>query len=76
MGRPAKFTRQRRELILQLLGAGASRRSAAAASGIDHSTLTKWIRRGERARHPESQYRRFVEDVLDAEAHPEMRALR
>jgi hypothetical protein len=76
MGRPAKFTRHRREQILELLRAGTSRRVAATATGIDPSTLTKWIRRGERARSPESMYRRFLDDVLDAEAHPKMRALR
>ena len=76
MGRPAKFTVRRREQILELLRAGASRRTAATASGIDHSTLTKWIRRGEQARSSESQYRRFVDDVREAEAHPEMRVLR
>jgi transposase len=70
MGRPAKFTVRRREQILELLRAGASRRMAATASGIDHSTLTKWIRRGEQARHSESQYRRFRDAVLEAEAHP------
>lgn len=74
MGRPAKFTVRRRELILELLRAGASRRAAAAAAGVDHSTLIKWIRRGERA-HPESQYRRFVGEVLEAEANPKIRAL-
>ena len=76
MGRPAKFTHARRELILELLSAGASRRSAARASGIDPSTLTKWVRRGEQARYPESAYRRFLDDVLDAEAHPKMRLLK
>jgi transposase-like protein len=52
---------------LELLGAGASRRRAAIASGIDPSTLVKWIRR-EQARYPESAYRRFLDDVLEAEA--------
>lgn len=76
MGRPAKFTERRRELILELLGAGASRRAAARATGVHHTTLVKWLRRGEQARHPESAYRRFLRDVLEAEADPKMRALR
>jgi hypothetical protein len=38
--------------------------------------LVKWLRRGEQARHSESQYRRFRDAVLEAEAHPEMRLLR
>ena len=75
MGRPAKFTVQRRELILELLRAGASRRAAARVAGVDHSTLIKWIRRGEQASHPESQYRRFLGEVLEAEANPRIRAL-
>jgi Homeodomain-like domain len=61
------FTAERRQRILTLLQAGASRRAAARASGIDPSTLCRWIRRGERA-HPESRYRSFVEEVLAAEA--------
>lgn len=76
VGRPAKFTVRRRELILDLLRAGASRRCAATAAGIAPSTLIKWLRRGDRASHPESQYRAFRSEVLEAEAHPEMRALR
>ena len=76
MGRPAMFTVRRRELILEVLRAGASRRAAARAAGVDHSTLIKWIRRGEHASHPESMYRRFQEDVLAAEADPKLRVLR
>jgi transposase-like protein len=76
MGRPAKFTGGRREQILELLSAGASRREAARAAGIVPSTLTKWIRRGERSRYPESGYRRFYLAVLEAEAHPSIRALK
>jgi IS30 family transposase len=76
VGHPAKFTVRRRELILDLLRAGASRRAAARAAGVHHTTLVKWLRRGEQARHPESQYACFREEVLEAEGHPEMRALR
>ena len=76
MGRPSMFTIRRRELILELIRSGTSRRRAAIASGIDPSTLVKWMRRGEQARHPESMYRRFQEDVLAAEVDPMMRVLR
>lgn len=76
MGRPSLFTIRRRELILELILSGTSRRRAAIISGIDPSTLVKWLRRGERG-HPESAYRRFLDDVLEAEANPpKMRALR
>jgi len=76
MGRPTMFTVRRRELILELLRAGASRRAAARAAGVHHTTLVKWLRRGEHARHPESQYALFREEVIEAEANPAMRALR
>jgi hypothetical protein len=76
MGRPAKFTGARRELILELLSAGASRRKAPHAAEISPSTLAKWLRLGERSRYPESYYRRFYLAVLEAEAHPSIRALK
>lgn len=76
MGRPAKFTRARRERLLELLGAGASRRSAALAVGIAPSTLTKWLRRGGEKALPGSQYRAFRLAVLQAEADPQLRALK
>lgn len=76
MGRPAKFTRARRELILELVSAGVSRRKAAIAAEISPSTLTKWLRRGEHSRYAESSYKRFYQAVLEAEVHPTIRALK
>lgn len=74
MGRPAKFTAQARETILQALRVGASRRTAARVAGINERTLRDWLKRGEAG--PEgSSYRKFWEDAQEAEAHPRVRAL-
>ena len=70
----SKFTTERRARIVERLSAGASRRTAAAAVGIDHVTLLRWLRRGETA-HPEGRWAEFLRDVREAEARPKMRAL-
>jgi hypothetical protein len=74
MGRPSKFTAERRRKVLELLMAGASRRTAATCAGIGHQTLARWIQRGETATEG-SPWREFHYDVLEAEAHPKIRAL-
>jgi hypothetical protein len=61
--------------ILELLAAGASRRAAAAGAGVDHSTLGRWLARGETA-SPEGRWAEFLRDVRAAEAEPKIRALR
>lgn len=43
-GRPSKLTPARRELILEALRQGSTRTAAAAAAGIDKSTLFEWLR--------------------------------
>jgi hypothetical protein len=73
-GRPTKFTRRRREVILELLSTGASRRTAAAVAGVDHATLGRWIARGASARAG-STWSEFALDVRQAEAEPKLRAL-
>jgi hypothetical protein len=74
VGRPSKFTAARRELILELLAAGASRRAAAAAAGIGHQTLLRWVTRGEAASEG-SRWHNFYLAVEEAEARPRLRAL-
>jgi hypothetical protein len=74
MARPSKFVQPRKQLILRLLAAGASRRHAAEASGINHATLYRWLQRG-RAAAPGTAYRRFAIDLLAAEAQPRLQAL-
>ncbi len=74
MSTPSKFTADRRRRILELLGVGASRRAAATAAGIDHATLLRWLRRGEKAA-PGGRWAQFYAEVQEAEAHPSLRAL-
>lgn len=45
MSRPAKFTPERAERVLEAIGAGATRRAAAGHAGIDHATLYRWLER-------------------------------
>jgi hypothetical protein len=70
----SKFTADRRETIIQALRIGASLRSAAATAGIEPSTLTRWLQRGERAREG-SLWREFRTEIRRAQAEPKLRAL-
>lgn len=70
----SKFTADRRHAILELLRAGASRRTAASVAGVDHSTLLRWIERG-KSGAPGGRFREFFEAVEQAEADPRLRAL-
>jgi transposase len=69
MPTPTKFRQAARDRALAVLNAGGSRRAAAKAAGIDHATLHRWIRRGERATS-ESRSGRFADAVKRAEADP------
>jgi hypothetical protein len=72
----SKFTSRRRERVLEILRAGGSRRQAAVAAGVDHSTLGDWIAKGEQAT-PGTRYRDFADAVAEAEgAPPRLVALR
>jgi transposase len=76
---PSKFTSQRRATVLQVLRAGGSIREASRVVGLSHSTVVKWIQRGERAAKvaPHSMYARFAQAVREAEAGgPELLALK
>jgi glutathione S-transferase len=72
---PSKFTAERRRQILEILSAGGSRRAAAARAGIDHATLSRWLVRGRRGA-PGGRWHTFANDVIQAETHPALRALR
>jgi hypothetical protein len=63
-----KFTEPRKQRILAILAAGGSRRTAAAVAGIDPATLRGWLRRGEHQHHTEGRWRRFLDNVREAEA--------
>jgi transposase-like protein len=75
MPTPSKFVEWRRQMILQLLSAGASRTRAARAADIDDATLGRWIRKGQKA-HPEGRWHAFYLDVVQAEAEPRLQALK
>jgi transposase-like protein len=71
----SKFTADRRQIILEHLSAGCSRRQAAAAAGVDHQTLSRWIERG-RTGSPTGRWNEFYRAVRVAEAgHPTLVAL-
>jgi hypothetical protein len=74
MGRPSKFTADRRERILQAKRVGASNRTAARVAGISPSVLADWLKRGETGL-AESNYHQFWEEFEEASAHPRERAL-
>jgi hypothetical protein len=69
MPTPSKFRQGARDRAIAVLNAGGSRREAAKAANVDHATLHRWLKRGERV-HPESRYARFAEAVKLAEADP------
>lgn len=72
---PSKFTAARRHAVLEVLKAGGSRRTAASVAAIEHSTLLRWIERGRRGA-PGGRWREFFEAVQEAEADPQLRALK
>jgi hypothetical protein len=74
MPRPSKFTVERKARILELLKAGASRRNADAAARSAEATHRDWLKRGKTG-SPQGRWREFYEQVVEAEAHPRMRAL-
>jgi IS30 family transposase len=71
----SRFTSRRKERILELLAAGASRGAAARAAGVHPSTLCRWVQRG-RTASPGTAWARFLKDVQAAERTHEPQALR
>jgi hypothetical protein len=66
--RPLQVHRgQARRVIIEHLVAGNSRRRAAAAAQIDHETLSRWLKRGEKGA-PGGRWRSFLDAVQLAEA--------
>jgi transposase-like protein len=74
MPTPTKFTGETRQQILEALQVGASRRTAAAIARVDEATLRRWMEQGKSAGEG-TRFREFYTQVLEAEAHPRMRAL-
>jgi transposase len=69
----SKFTAARRELIVTAIACGASRRTASKIAGVDHATVQKWLKRGERV--PEGRFGEFRRRVLEGESDPHRRRL-
>lgn len=72
---PSRFTEPVKKSILAYLALGASRQTAAHASGIGKASLTRWFQEGEKAA-PGSAKRKFYEAVLEAESQGSVKALR
>ena len=67
MPRPSKFSRKRQELLVAVLSAGASRRTAAEIAGVHPRTLGRWIERG-RTGAVGGRWQEFSAAVAAAEA--------
>jgi transcriptional regulator with XRE-family HTH domain len=76
---PSKFNREIATRIVELLVAGCSRREVARRVGVDHETIARWIRKGDRVPGSGSRFAEFsravhlAEDELDP---PRLVALR
>lgn len=71
----SKFTEPVKKRILEYLRLGASRQTAAHASGVNKGTLTRWMQDGETSARGSAK-RKFYEDVLGAESEGNIKALR
>ena len=67
MGRPSKFTKSRRDQILQALEYGATYDLAADLAGIDRNTLYHWLRKA-KAPGATQTYKTFLNDIKQARA--------
>ena len=67
MGRPSKFTKPRREKILEAIEYGATYDLAADLAGIDRNTLYHWLRKA-KAPGATATYKTFLNDLKEARA--------
>ena len=65
IGRRSKFTKERKERIIQAIGAGCSYEMAADYAGITRSTLWAWMKKGEEGK--DRNYQTFLNDIKTAE---------
>ena len=72
-GRPTKLTPELQEKIVTAVRGGNYIETAAAYAGVSKDTLYAWLKRGARATHPNSPYRRFSDAIEKALAEAEMR---
>lgn len=66
MGRPSKFTIERRKRILEALRQGNTRKVAVALAAINYDTFCEWLR----------QYPEFSEQIKNAEAEAELASVK
>ena len=64
-GRPSKFTKDRKERIVQAIQAGCTYEMAADYAGITRSTLWNWLKKGEDPK--QKSYCTFLDQVKKAE---------
>ena len=64
MGRPISLDDLKAKRIVDAVAAGATRKAAAAAAGIDQATLCRWMARGLKGEEP---FRKFRDSVKQAE---------
>lgn len=64
-GRPSKFTKDRRERIVQAIQAGCTYEMAADYAGVTRSTLWNWLKKGEDPK--QKSYCTFLDQVKKAE---------
>lgn len=64
-GTKSKFTKERKERIIQAIGAGCSYEMAADYAGITRQTLWAWIKKGEEGK--DKNYLTFSNDIKRAE---------
>lgn len=65
-GRPSKFTKQRKERILEAIRAGCTYEVASDYAGITRSTLWAWIKKGELGK--DKNYQTFLNEIKKAES--------
>lgn len=63
----SKFTAERRNIILEALRRGNTRRTAAGLARVDPAQVTRWVKQGEES-PPGSKFREFAEEVAHAES--------
>ena len=65
IGRRSKFTKARKERIIQAIGAGCSYEMSADYAGISRQTLWNWIKKGEEGN--DRAYVTFLDNIKSAE---------
>lgn len=65
-GRPSKFTKERKDRIIEAISAGCTYEVASDYAGITRSTLWAWIKKGELGK--DKNYQTFLNDIKKAES--------